>query len=64
MASFRRSFTVKHKLAVLAEFQASGNLKLVARTHKIDPRSLCYWVSKQHLLEEAAAASWADNCAI
>ena len=26
----------------------------VARTHKIDPRSLCYWISKQHLLEEVA----------
>ena len=59
MASFshpRRSFTVKHKLAVLAEFRASGNLILVARTHKIDPRSLRYWISKEHLLEEAAAA--------
>ena len=28
----------------------------MARTHKIDPRSLRYWISKQHLLKEAAAA--------
>ena len=69
MASFshpRCSFTVKQKLAVLAEFQASGNLKLVARTHKI---SLHYWISKKYLLKEVATAEeetalWRDNCAI
>ena len=32
-------FTVKHKLAVLAEFRASGNLKQVARTQDRSKKS-------------------------